>query len=167
LNELKVNPFAMLGIVDDDHRKLGSSIEGIQVIGTSEHLLTLIQENSISDIIVAISGEMQGGMFQALLDAQEAGAEIVRMPKVYEELMGRVPVLLLEANWILRSFVDELRVSGFYLLGKRLLDILGGLVGALILLITLSLRLQPLSMMADQFLRSNTPGSWCDVLPDH
>ncbi|OGO33464.1 MAG: hypothetical protein A2W35_07825 [Chloroflexi bacterium RBG_16_57_11] len=137
LNELKVNPFAMVGIVDDDHRKLGLSIEGIHVIGTSEQLLSLIEENQISDIIVAISGEMQGGMFQALLDAQEAGAEIVRMPKVYEELMGRVPVLLLEANWILRSFVDELRVSGFYLLGKRLLDILGGLVGTLFLLITL------------------------------
>jgi lipopolysaccharide/colanic/teichoic acid biosynthesis glycosyltransferase len=72
-----------------------------------------------------------------LLDAQEAGAEIVRMPKVYEELMGRVPILLLEANWILTSFVDELRVSGFYLLGKRLMDILGGLVGSAIMLLLL------------------------------
>jgi exopolysaccharide biosynthesis polyprenyl glycosylphosphotransferase len=137
LSELKVKPFAIVGIIDDDHRKLGLSIDGIQVIGTSDQLLALIEENNISDIIVAITGEMQGGMFQALLDSQEAGAEIVRMPKVYEELMGRVPVLLLEANWILRSFVDEVRVSGFYLLGKRLLDILGGLVGTLILLITL------------------------------
>jgi exopolysaccharide biosynthesis polyprenyl glycosylphosphotransferase len=137
LNEVKIKPFAIVGIIDDDHRKLGSSIEGVQVIGTSERLLDLIAENGISDVIVAITGEMQGGMFQALLDAQEAGAEIVRMPKVYEELMVRVPILLLEANWILRSFVDEVRVSGFYLLGKRLLDILGGLVGTLILLITL------------------------------
>jgi exopolysaccharide biosynthesis polyprenyl glycosylphosphotransferase len=137
LNELKVTPFVLVGIIDDDHRKLGITIEGCQVIGTSEQLLHLIEENDISDIIVAITGEMQGGMFQALLDAQEAGAEIVRMPKVYEELMGRVPILLLEANWILRSFVDELRVSGFYLLGKRLLDILGGLVGTLAMLLLL------------------------------
>lgn len=137
LNDLKVKPFVLVGIIDDDHRKLGASIEGSQVIGASEQLLSLIEEYDISDIIVAITGEMQGGMFQALLDAQEAGAEIVRMPKVYEELMGRVPILLLEANWILRSFVDELRVSGFYLLGKRLLDILGGLIGTLIMLLAL------------------------------
>ena len=137
LNELKVKPFVLVGIIDDDHRKLGITIEGCQVVGTSEQLLQLIEENDISDIIVAITGEMQGGMFQALLDAQEAGAEIVRMPKVYEELMGRVPILLLEANWILRSFVDELRVSVFYLLGKRLLDILGGLVGTLFMLLAL------------------------------
>lgn len=137
LNELKVKPFVLVGIIDDDHRKLGNLIEGCQVLGTSEQLLRLIEENDISDIIVAITGEMQGGMFQALLDAQEAGAEIVRMPKVYEELMNRVPILLLEANWILRSFVDELRVSGFYLLGKRLMDILGGLVGTLIMALLL------------------------------
>jgi exopolysaccharide biosynthesis polyprenyl glycosylphosphotransferase len=139
LNELKVKPFVLVGIIDDDHRKLGMTIEGAPVVGTNEQLLQLIEENDVSDIIVAITGEMQGGMFQALLDAQEAGAEIVRMPKVYEELMGRVPILLLEANWILRSFVDELRVSGFYLLGKRLLDIFGGLVGTLVMLLLLPL----------------------------
>ena len=48
-------------------------------------------------------------MFQALLDAQETGVEIVRMPTAYEELLGRVPILCLEANWILRSFLDEAR----------------------------------------------------------
>jgi len=76
-------------------------------------------------------------MFQALLDAQEVGVDIVRMPTVYEELLGRVPILVLETNWILRSFVDELRVSSFYLLVKRLLDILGGLVGSLAMLVLL------------------------------
>jgi len=96
-----------------------------------------VQENNISEIIVSITGEMLGGMFQALLDAQEVGVDIVRMPTVYEELLGRVPILVLETNWILRSFVDELRVSGFYLLVKRLLDILGGLVGTLAMVVFL------------------------------
>ena len=134
---LKAKPFALIGIIDDDHRKLGKIVGGCQVIGSSEQLIRLVQENNISEIVVAITGEMQGGMFQALLDAQEVGVEIVRMPTVYEELLGRVPILVLEANWILRSFVDELRVSGFYLLVKRLLDILGGLVGTLAMLVLL------------------------------
>lgn len=134
VNELRVKPFILVGIVDDDPEKLGTIIEGHRVIAASEHLLQLVAEHDISDIIVAITGEMQGCLFQALLDAQEMGVEIIRMPTAYEELLGRVPILSLEANWILRSFVDEVRVSGFYLLGKRLLDILGGLTGTLIML---------------------------------
>ena len=72
---------------------------------------------------------MQGGTFQAILDAQESGVEVVPMPTVYEELLGRVPVHHLESDWLIRSFVDEARVGGFYEAGKRLLDIIGGLVG--------------------------------------
>lgn len=137
LKDLFPPPFALVGIVDDDPDKLGTKIEGSVVLGSSEHLAEIISEKNISDVIVAISGEMQGSMFQALLDAQERGVEIIRMPVVYEELLGRVPIRLLEADWILRSFVDEARVSVFYLLGKRLLDLAGGLLGTLFFLVLL------------------------------
>lgn len=133
-NDLPARPFMLAGIVDDDPAKLGMSIEGLRVLGSGDMLLALVEEQRISDIIVAITGEMQGKLFQALLDAQETGVEIIRMPTAYEELLGRVPILSLEANWILRSFVDEARVSGFFNLGKRLLDILGGLIGVAIFL---------------------------------
>lgn len=137
INSLKVRPFMMMGIIDDDHRKLGTTIEGVPVIGAGTQLLRLSEENNISEIIVAITGEMHGHLFQALLDAQEMGIEIIRMPTAYQELLGRVPIMTLEANWILRSFVDEVRVSGFYLLTKRLLDILGALVGLMVFLLLL------------------------------
>ncbi len=51
---------------------------------------------------------------------------ITRMPVAYEELLERVPVDYLEADWILRSFVNESRVSAFYSIINRLLDIAGG-----------------------------------------
>jgi exopolysaccharide biosynthesis polyprenyl glycosylphosphotransferase len=137
VNNLKLSPFVLVGIIDDDKQKLGTKIEGYPVIGSSSQLLKLVQEKQISEIIVAISGEMQGGMFQALLDAQEQGVEILRMPTAYEEVLNRVPILMLEANWILRSFVDELRVSSLYILVKRSMDILGGLLGTLALVLLL------------------------------
>jgi exopolysaccharide biosynthesis polyprenyl glycosylphosphotransferase len=135
--ELWPPPFDVVGIVDDDPEKQGIKLVGHNIMGGSDRLLDLVMEHRVSDIIVAISGEMKGRMFQALLDAQECGVEIIRMPKAYEELVGRVPIRLLEADWILRSFVDEARVSIFYELGKRLVDLLGGLVGSLILLLLL------------------------------
>jgi exopolysaccharide biosynthesis polyprenyl glycosylphosphotransferase len=137
INKLKSKPFVLVGIIDDDHRKLGNMIEGYQVVGTSEQLLKIIEDNNVSEAIVAITGELQGNMFQALLDAQEKGVEITRMPTVYEELLGRVPIGILEANWLLRSFVDEVRANTFYEILKRLVDIIGGLIGVLIMLIAL------------------------------
>lgn len=139
INQLNPKPFNTVGIIDDDPEKQGGEIEGYPVIGSSASLLQTVDQNCITDLIVAISGEMNGNMFQALLDAQEHGVEITRMPVAYEELLGRVPIRWLEADWILRSFVDEARSRGFYELLKRLLDLLGGLIGTLVFIIFLPL----------------------------
>ena len=130
-------PFFLVGIIDDDPQKIGTQIEGHEVIGDSSGLLQIVEQKGVSDIIVAISGEMLGSTFQKLLDTQEKGIEISRMPSVYEELLGRVPIRLLEADWILRSFVDQSRASEFYELGKRLFDIIGGFIGVVLLLLML------------------------------
>jgi len=129
-------PYFLIGIIDDDPQKISTEIEGYSVLGGSDSLLEKISEQNISDLIVAISGQMRGQMFQALLDAQELGIEITRMPVAYEEMLGRVPIRYLEADWILRSFVDLARVNHFYEVLKRLMDILGGLVGVAIMLLS-------------------------------
>ncbi len=122
-------PFFVVGAIDDDEAKWGKVIAGARVLGGSERLLEIVQDEAVSDIIVAITGEMRGRTFQTLLDAQEKGVEISTMAAVYEELLGRVPINHLDADWLIRSFVDEARVSTFYRLGKRAMDILGGLIG--------------------------------------
>jgi len=128
-------PFSIVGLIDDDPGKIGTSIQGIEVLGDSGDLLRIIKQEEITDLIVAILGPMGGEMFQALLDAQEGGIVITRMPVAYEELIGRLPLRHLESDWILRSFVDEVRAPPLYLLAKRLLDIAGGLVGVVIFLL--------------------------------
>jgi exopolysaccharide biosynthesis polyprenyl glycosylphosphotransferase len=134
---LGMKSFNIIGFVDDDVQKMGKTFYGLPVLGTSEHLLELMDVHRISDVVVAINGEIQGSTFQTILDAQEKGADVTRMPILYEEMTGRVPIHHLESDWIIRSFVDGLSVSGFYDLFKRLMDIFGGLLGLLILLITL------------------------------
>ncbi len=137
INSQKPRPFHLIGIIDDDPLKKGQTIEQHRVLAGSDQLLEIMEQNDISDIIVAISGEMQGRTFQTLLDVQERGVAITRMPVVYEELRQRVPIEILETDWILRSFVDSASVSGFYLAGKQFLDILGGLLGVAFLLLIL------------------------------
>jgi exopolysaccharide biosynthesis polyprenyl glycosylphosphotransferase len=134
INETFPPPYVCVGIVDDDPEKIDTQIEGYSVLGNNEKLLKIIAEQGVTDIVVAISGEMHGRMFQALLDAQEVGVTITRFPVAYEEILARVPIQHLETDWILRSFVDQTRKTGFFELGKRLLDIIGGLVGVVVLL---------------------------------
>jgi exopolysaccharide biosynthesis polyprenyl glycosylphosphotransferase len=135
-NSSGTRSFNLVGFIDDDQQKAGKTICDLRVLGSSEHLLSLIDVYHISDIVIAINGEIQGTTFQSILDAQENGIEVMRMPILYEEMTGRVPIHHLESDWIIRSFVDGLRVSGFYELTKRLLDIFGGIVGVLIFAIT-------------------------------
>ena len=132
-------PFYLVGLIDDDPKKIGSDVKGYPVLGGSENLLQIIENNEISDVIFAISGQMNTVMLDSLLEAEENGIEITTLPIMYEELMGRVPIFLLESDWVLRSFVDQAHINRFYEIGKRLMDILGGLVGVLILLLLLPL----------------------------
>ncbi len=137
VNQSVPPPYAVVGCIDDDLEKRGQVIEGTPVIGGSDALLLEAEARGVSDIIVAITGAMNGKLFQSLLDAQEGGIEVTRMPSAYEELLGRVPIRHLESDWLLRSFVDEARASGFYLLAKRLVDLAVGLAGLVIFLATL------------------------------
>jgi FlaA1/EpsC-like NDP-sugar epimerase len=78
-------PFHLVGLIDDDPAKQGQVIEGASVLGDSSRLLEIVEREEVAEVIVAITGKMQGAMFQALLDAQEHGVEVTRMPVVYEE----------------------------------------------------------------------------------
>ena len=136
-NKLDPKPYFLIGIIDDDPAKFDSEIEGYKVIGSGENLLNIVQKERISDVIVAIMGVINGETFQSLLDVQELGVEITRMPVAYENINQQVPIRILEADWILRSFVDDTSVSGVYHILKRLMDIVGGFIGVLIFLFLL------------------------------
>ncbi len=72
-------------------------------------------------------------MFQAILAAQEQGVNLTSMPVIYEEILSRVPIFLLEAEWIVRSFVEKAHTGLAYQLSKRLIDFAGGVVGFMIM----------------------------------
>ena len=128
-NKLHPKPFVLVGFMDDDPAKIGKELDGVPILAGNDRLLEIIEAKAISEIVIAITGEMQGSTFQILLDAQQSGMEIIPMPNLYEDLLGRVPIHHLESEWLIRSFVNDARVGGVYELGKRLLDIVVSLVG--------------------------------------
>ncbi len=129
------HPVQIFGFVDDDPAKQGQTFVGVRVEGTSRDLVALIERYAITDVVVAIVGEIRGNLFQALLDAQAAGAEVSHLLALYEETFQRVPIRHLAATWFVQSFVDQARKSIYYALAKRALDIGGALVGLGLLLL--------------------------------
>jgi len=95
INQIRA-PFNLVGMIDDDLDKQGQKVGGYTVLGTCEQLQVLAEANQVSEIIVAISGRMNPSTFQILIEAQERGILITRMPVAYEELLERVPVEYLE-----------------------------------------------------------------------
>jgi exopolysaccharide biosynthesis polyprenyl glycosylphosphotransferase len=132
---MRSRPFILVGFMDDDPDRIGKKLFGFPILAENDRLQETIASEGITEIIIAITGALRGGTFQAILDAQDHGVEIVSMPTVYEELLGRVPVQHLESNWLIRSFVNDARTGGFYELIKRLLDILISLVGLILLVL--------------------------------
>jgi exopolysaccharide biosynthesis polyprenyl glycosylphosphotransferase len=128
-NRLRPQPFLLVGFMDDDPKKIGKNLEGFPVLAGNDHLLEITEAKGITEIVIAITGEVKGSTFEALLDAQESGVDIIPMPTLYEELLGRVPINHLESEWLIRSFVNDAHAGGFFELAKRLLDILVAVAG--------------------------------------
>jgi FlaA1/EpsC-like NDP-sugar epimerase len=91
--KLNPPPFLIIGFIDDDPAKKSKILSwALPCLGDSEHLLDIVEDYRISDVVVAITGEIKGETFQTILDTQERGVEVTRMPIMYEELTQRVPI---------------------------------------------------------------------------
>jgi exopolysaccharide biosynthesis polyprenyl glycosylphosphotransferase len=132
---LRPSPFNLIGYIDDDPTKTGKNIEEFPILAGSKCLSDLIEKEAVSDLVIAITGKMNSETFQCILDAQERGVDVIPMPLMYEELLRRVPIQHLESEWLVRSFVNEARVNGFYEILKRFIDIVVSSIGMLVYLI--------------------------------
>ena len=132
LTKISPPPFEVAGWIDDDPNKIGERIQGFPVLGGSDSMLELIEALRISEVVVAITGDLNGRMFQSILDSQEKGIDITTMPAIYEELLSRVPVFHLQSDWLIRSFIDQAKSNGFFEFSKRIIDIIGGLFGVVL-----------------------------------
>lgn len=128
-------PFDLAGMIDDDPEKQHALVEGYPILGKGDDLLEVIETEGITDIIFAISGDMNPVLFGSLIVAEERGVEVTTMPVVYEELLKRVPITLLQSDWVIRQFFDVVHTNGLYQLVKRLMDVIGGLAGLLALVV--------------------------------
>ena len=105
------------------------------MLGSSEHYFEIIEELKVMQVIMAISNDLNEQMFDCLTESEERGVTVTTMPMAYEELLCRVPVHLLNTDWLLRSFYDMAHTSLFFEIAKRLFDVIGSLIGVVLFVI--------------------------------
>jgi exopolysaccharide biosynthesis polyprenyl glycosylphosphotransferase len=121
--------YDIVGFIDDDPAKQGKRVQGFPMLGTRDDLKWQIERTNANEIILAITHEMHNDLTNILMDCHEQGIPIKPMPFFYEEVMGRIPVEHLGQKWVPFTFWNNTSTPTFYLLTKRITDIVLGLVG--------------------------------------
>lgn len=132
------NPgYQLAGFVDDNPAKQNRVIHELPVIGSRHNLTELIERRGISDIVVAVTGEMHAELIQALMTCQEQGVRVTAMAQLYEELTGRVPVEHVGNHWHIMLPLDHPSTGNIYPGLKRAFDLLVATAGLLFFGLTL------------------------------
>ncbi len=108
-------------------------IKDVITLGEWANLPTFVKEHDVSDIILAVRGNMQVDQLQAVLKCFELGVRIVTMPDLFEEITNRIPVEHIDERW-LTSLPLDWDSRGLYLFVKRAMDIF--MAGSTILILT-------------------------------
>jgi exopolysaccharide biosynthesis polyprenyl glycosylphosphotransferase len=95
-------------------------------------LLEVAAERGASELVLALREPPSEALLKTLLLCQEAGAQVVRVQTLTEQILHRVPVDLLEPDWLMTDLADAVRLGEASWLAKRLLDVAGAALGLLV-----------------------------------
>jgi exopolysaccharide biosynthesis polyprenyl glycosylphosphotransferase len=127
--------YQLVGFVDDDPARRDEVIEGIPVVGESFRLVSLAHTLKVDEVVIAVTNmeNIQPSLFEAILDCRELGIPVVMMTTFYERLTGRVAFEHASRNVeSATGQADGIRLR-FYSFTKRLIDLLGSVLGLLLL----------------------------------
>lgn len=122
--------YEFVGFLDDDSAKQGTKIAGVPVIGTRRDLVRLVEQTGTTEVIVAITHADQIGpeLFQAIMACHERGVHVRRVPAMYEQLTGRIPVEYIGQNLDVLVPTNG-HPTRIYRATKRVVDVAAGLLG--------------------------------------
>jgi len=84
--------YAAVGCVDDDRSKIGVHIQGVPVLGTIEELETLVQLNSVDEILIAIPSASGKQMRRIADECQKTKLPFKTVPTLSDIIRGEASV---------------------------------------------------------------------------
>ncbi len=147
LHEHAQTLYEVVGFIDDDLQKIGTSVEihhndsgqsleqlvAAEVKGKSGDLLDLIADYKVTTVVLAITRNVGGELYQVLNDCLQREIAVIPMPLLYEQLTGKVPVEHIGDHWSVAMPLEQPGTRLIWHAGKRTFDILWSSLGLLFL----------------------------------
>jgi len=139
--------YEVVGFIDDDPEKFGNWMSfdhqgrgelqdqnsSFPVLGSSNQLLEIVAAKGVKMIVLSITHEVSGELYQVLTDSLQLGVEVVPMPLLHEQITGRVPVEHIGNHWSVAMPLEQLGTRLIWHAGKRIFDIFWSAIGLLLL----------------------------------
>jgi hypothetical protein len=100
-----------------------------RILGSSNDLMRLVEEMSISEVILTSTEHIDSDLFRSVMECYERGIPITPMPILYERLTGMVPVEYVAGHWNIVLPLEGRSPFDPYPLLKRLMGLMICLVG--------------------------------------
>jgi sugar transferase (PEP-CTERM system associated) len=123
----------LVGFVDPDASKVGTSLINPGIIGTVEHIPSIVKKWRVDRVVVSLADARGKLPMDDLLRMKlTAGVQFDHLASVYEEYTGKIAVENLRPSWLI--FSQGFRKTRLLSAAKRALDILVALVGLIVAL---------------------------------
>jgi sugar transferase (PEP-CTERM system associated) len=122
--------YILVGYVSGQSESKSVIPEG-QVVGTANDLLTIVEREKVSIVVVSRS-ERRGhaGQQHILLNCKLRGVEVMDTPTFLEQLTGKLMLENMDMNWLIYS--DGFRRTFLYAAVKRTIDVFLSFVGIVV-----------------------------------
>jgi sugar transferase (PEP-CTERM system associated) len=142
--------YEVKGFIDDDPALQGKCMGSPTVVGTLNGMIEAAEEMGVRSAILAVNRPHTPRFTRTVLEARLAGMEIIELPSLYERTSGRVPIQLVEDQWLLFSDGFQLLHREYIQKIKRIMDFT---ISGLLLVISF-----PLLLMTALAIRIDSPG---------
>lgn len=108
LDEIKANPeldMAVVAFIDDDRAKIGTHVQGVPVVGSTDEIAAYVAEYFVDRIIVAMPSAARARLRKIVEQCGATGLETYSLPGMYELLAGYKtvnPVPKVDLNQLLK-----------------------------------------------------------------
>ena len=140
--------YDVVGFLSLDPTRVGCDIINTRVIGTIEALFELAEQHQVQTVAVCFEDRRGTMPMDTLLDVKAMGIEVVDGHRLYEEQCGRLSIDELKPSFLI--FSSGFQRKPVVMTLKRLVDILGAVLGLLLL--------APLLLIIALFIKLDSPG---------
>jgi exopolysaccharide biosynthesis polyprenyl glycosylphosphotransferase len=118
----------IVGMLDDDQSKIGSTVSGVNVVGDCSKLLEMIEKHDVQEVVLAINREMKREVIDSLMVCFERGIDVLPVLVATERTLRRIPIYHLGDKWLPTTFWASSSMPLFFRAFKRSLDVSVSLV---------------------------------------